>query len=291
MANTTYRQTIEEWRAERDESIRKENGWLALTGLFWLKLGKNYLGSDPKCEVQLPERLPANLGYLEYNGKSVSLRTNTGHKAHVNQKPVDFAILQPDISETPSFITLDDVQLVVIQRGNRIGVRMWDNQREERRSFPARTWFDIDEDYRVPATYTAYDRPKMAFFPDLTGEKSEFPVEGFLAFEFKGNQYKLDINKEDDGTFFIRFSDPTSMDETYPTGRYLVAEVEADGKIYIDFNKAYCPPCAFTDFATCVFAPEQNRLDFKITAGETYKHHLLTLHSLFCSATFMSLIL
>jgi uncharacterized protein len=269
MANTSYQQSINEWREERNESIRKENGWLSLAGLYWLKLGKNQLGSDVKCEVQLPERIPANIGYLEYNGKSVSLRTNPGQKINVNDKPLDFAILEPDISDTPSFITMDDVRLVVIQRGNKIGVRMWDNQREERRSFPARTWFDIDENFRIPATYTAYDRPKKAYFPDITGEKSEFPVEGYLSFEFNGNRHKLDINKEDDGTLFIRFWDQTSKDETYPTGRYLVAD-EVDGKIFIDFNKAYCPPCAFTNFATCVFAPEQNHLDFKVTAGETY---------------------
>ena len=270
MANETYRQTINEWRVERNESIRQENGWLALAGLYWLKLGKNQLGSDVKCEIQLPERIPANIGHLEYNGKSITLRTNAGQTVAVNGEQTDFAILQPDIAESPSFITLQDVQLVVIQRGNRLGVRMWDNQREERRIFPARTWFDIDENFRIPATYTTYDRPKKAYFPDLTGEKSEFPVEGYLSFEFNGNRYKLDINKEDDGTLFVRFWDPTSKDETYPTGRYLIADEESDGKIFIDFNKAYCPPCAFTNFATCVFAPEQNRLDFDVTAGETY---------------------
>jgi uncharacterized protein len=114
----------------------------------------------------------------------------------------------------------------------------------------------------------------MAYFPDLTGEKSEFPVEGYLSFEFDEKKYKLDINKEDDGTVFLRFWDPTSEDETYPTGRYLVADVDKDGSIFLDFNKAYCPPCAFTDFATCVFAPEQNHLDFRVTAGETYPRDL-----------------
>ena len=272
MANITYQQSIEEWRVERNESIRKENGWLSLAGLYWLKLGKNQLGSDAKCEIQLPERIPASIGYLEYNGKSVSLRANTGQKINVNDKPVDFSVLQPDISDDPSFITLDDVRLVVIQRGNKIGVRMWDNQREERRTFPARTWFDIDENFRIPATYTAYDRPKKAYFPDLTGEKSEFPVEGYLSFDFNGKRYKLDINKEDDGTLFVRFWDPTSKDETYPTGRYLVAD-EEDGKLFIDFNKAYSPPCSITNFATCVFAPEQNHLDFRVTAGEKYTKH------------------
>ncbi|MBL0344799.1 DUF1684 domain-containing protein [Candidatus Villigracilis affinis] len=270
MTSKTYRQTLNEWRQERDKTIRQENGWLSLAGLYWLKLGKNQFGSDLKCEVQLPARVPAVVGYLEYNGKSVSLRTIDGHKVYVNDKHTDFAILQPDISENPSFIKLEDVCLVVIQRGNRLGVRMWDNQREERRSFPARAWYDIDEQYRIPATFTPYERPKMAYFPDITGEKSEFPVEGYLSFEFGGNHYQLDINKEDDGTLFIRFWDPTSKDETYPTGRYLIADVEADGKIFIDFNRSYSPPCAFTDFATCVFAPEQNHLDFRVQAGELY---------------------
>jgi uncharacterized protein (DUF1684 family) len=269
----TYRQSINEWRKERDETIRKENGWLALSGLCWLKLGKNQIGSAPNADIQLPERTPANVGTIEYNGRSVTFRAAPGQNTQVNNKPADFAILQPDISENPSYIKLQDIQLVVIQRGNRMGVRMWDNQREERRSFPARSWYDIDENFRIPATYTAYERPKMAFFPDITGEKSEFPVDGYVSFEFGGNHYQLDINKEDDETYFIRFWDPTSKDGTYPTGRYLVADIEPDKKIFIDFNKAYNPPCAFTDFATCVFAPEQNQLDFKVTAGETYQKH------------------
>jgi len=272
MTEKTYRQTINEWRKERDENIRKENNWLALAGLYWLKLGKNQFGSDPKNEIQLPERIAANVGFFEYNGRSVSLRTNAGHKVTVNEKLTDFAILQPDIAEDPSYIKLEGIQMVVIQRGNRMGVRMWDNKSEKRASFPARTWYDIDEAFRFPAAFTAYDHPKMAYFPDLTGEKAEFPVEGYVSFEFNGKTYQLDINKEDDGTLFLRFQDLTSEDETYPTGRYLVADVQPDGKIFLDFNKAYNPPCAFTDFATCVFAPEQNHLDFKVTAGETYSH-------------------
>ena len=273
MTEKTYRQAIQEWRKERNDTIRKENGWLSLAGLYWLKLGRNQFGSDPKCEIQLPARIPESVGYFEYNGRSVSLRVNPGEAVKVNDKATDFAILQPDISENPSFIQLMDVQLVVIQRGNRMGVRMWDNRSEKRGSFPARTWYDIDEAFRLPATFTPYDRPKMAYFPDLTGEKAEFPVEGYLTFQQNGTTYNLDINKEDDGTLFLRFWDPTSNDETYPTGRYLVADVESNGKIFLDFNKAYNPPCAFTDFATCVFAPEQNHLDFRVTAGETYEKH------------------
>jgi uncharacterized protein (DUF1684 family) len=272
MENKTYRQTINNWREERDKNYRRENGWLSLDGLFWLKPGKNYFGSDPKCDIQLPERLPSSIGYFEYNEKSIMLHTNTGQKINVNDELVDFAILQTDISDNPSFITMDDVRLVVIQRGDRLGIRIWDNQREERRTFPALTWFDIDESFRIPATYTIYHLPKKVCFPDVMDEKSEFQVEGYFSFEFNGNHYQLDFNKEDDGTFFIRFWDPTSEDETYPTGRYLVVD-EEDGKFFIDFNKAYSPPCSITNFATCVFAPEQNHLGFRVTAGETYSRH------------------
>ncbi|MGH8196529.1 MAG: DUF1684 domain-containing protein, partial [Woeseiaceae bacterium] len=41
-----------------------------------------------------------------------------------------------------------------------------------------------------------------------------------------------------------------------------------DGHTVIDFNKAYNPPCAFSNFATCPLPPPQNRLPLAITAGE-----------------------
>jgi uncharacterized protein (DUF1684 family) len=271
MSAENYRQTILEWRKGRDESIRRENNWLALAGLFWLKLGRNRIGSDPNNEIQLPERAPGSLGVFDYDGKSVTLRVNGGNNVMVNGKPVNFAMLQPDTVEEPSFIDIDDIRLVVIQRGNRLGIRMWDNQREARRSFPTRIWYDVDENFLLPARYTPYDRPKTALFPDMSGENSEFPVDGFIAFNFEGKEYRLDVTKEDDDSIFVRFWDPTSETEAYPTGRYLVADVDQDGNIELDFNRAYNPPCAFTDFATCVFAPEQNRLDFKVLAGEKFK--------------------
>jgi uncharacterized protein (DUF1684 family) len=43
--------------------------------------------------------------------------------------------------------------------------------------------------------------------------------------------------------------------------------------VVIDFNKAYSPPCAFTNFATCPLPPDQNRLPLSIHAGEKYRDH------------------
>jgi uncharacterized protein len=46
-----------------------------------------------------------------------------------------------------------------------------------------------------------------------------------------------------------------------------------DGKVVLDFNKAYSPPCAFTPYATCPLAPKENRLPVRIEAGEKYSGH------------------
>jgi uncharacterized protein (DUF1684 family) len=71
--------------------------------------------------------------------------------------------------------------------------------------------------------------------------------------------------------FFI-FSDLTSRDATYPAGRYVKAPLPRSGVVDLDFNKAYNPPCAFTDFATCPLPPKQNQLPVRIEAGELRWH-------------------
>ena len=44
-----------------------------------------------------------------------------------------------------------------------------------------------------------------------------------------------------------------------------------DGRVILDFNFAYSPPCAFTEYVTCIFAPLQNHLPFRVEAGEIYR--------------------
>ena len=79
------------------------------------------------------------------------------------------------------------------------------------------------------------------------------------------------VNGANSGALYIMFKDETSKDTTYPAGRYLVTEIPEGDEFVIDFNKAYSPPCAFTDFATCTLPPPQNTLDAVIKAGEIYK--------------------
>ncbi|HEY9529635.1 MAG TPA: hypothetical protein VIR02_21265, partial [Anaerolineales bacterium] len=65
MANPEYENNILKWRQEVDTNLRRENGWLALSGLFWLRKGTNVIGSAPESDILLPQRAPARLGTFE----------------------------------------------------------------------------------------------------------------------------------------------------------------------------------------------------------------------------------
>ena len=60
--------------------------------------------------------------------------------------------------------------------------------------------------------------------------------------------------------------------ESDPAARYLYSELPKDGSVVLDFNKAYNPPCAFTDYATCPLPPRENHLSARIEAGEKKYH-------------------
>ena len=81
------------------------------------------------------------------------------------------------------------------------------------------------------------------------------------------DRFALAAPREDE--YFVMFRDRTSSDSTYPAGRFLyVVRLDARGRVVIDFNRAYNPPCAFTAFATCPLPPRQNWLPFAVLAGE-----------------------
>ncbi len=98
----------------------------------------------------------------------------------------------------------------------------------------------------------------------------EQPSPGALVFEIDGKTYRLDpVAEPQDKELFLIFADKTTGKETYGGGRFLyVPRPDKNGKTYIDFNKAYNPPCAFTPYATCPLPPAQNKLPIAVKAGE-----------------------
>ena len=191
MTSEDYIQTIQSWRAEMDANLRRENGWLALAGLFWRQEGTNSVGSDPNCDIQLPERAPKKLGRFEFDGRNVALHIETGGAVEVNGVETQTVTLETDQEDLPSFITLDEMRMVVIRRAQGVGIRLWDNSLTARRDFPSREWYPVKVEFRLPATYSRYAKPKIVQMPDIFGGMQDEKMDGYLAFRRGGRSLKL----------------------------------------------------------------------------------------------------
>ncbi len=271
MATTKYEKAILEWRAGKYEGLIRENGWLALAGLDWLTEGRNLIGSNPMCEVVIPERAPTFLGIVELKGKTARFQAAEGVRVQVNGRLTSKAILRSSQEAKPSFITWNDIRMVLHTHADKYAIRIWDNQRKERFTLPPLKWFPINKSFRIPARYTRYPDPKKMPHEDTFGEIVEDRMDGYITFKYGNNTYKLDVSETKNHSLFIRFRDETSSRESYPPGRYCYTEPVKNGKVILDFNYSYSPPCAFTGYATCIFAPIQNQLPFRVEAGEIYR--------------------
>jgi uncharacterized protein len=71
----------------------------------------------------------------------------------------------------------------------------------------------------------------------------------------------------------VFFRDATSGAETYALGRYVDVKKINDGKYLLNFNLAYNPACAFSEYYNCPVPPKSNSLKVAIRAGEMDSHY------------------
>lgn len=270
-----YRQSVEKWRQDYQNTLTSETGWLTVSGLFWLRDGENSFGSNPHNDFVLPAAAPAQAGVFDYRSGKVTARISPGVTVTMNGKPIQAADLRPDSREDR--LVLGDITLYVHASGNRLAIRMKDKNSNLRRNFTGLKWFPIDESWRVKARYVPYDAPKQLDSRNVLGDPIKLEIVGYLAFSLRGQNLRLEVESGSEGGFFIVFRDLTSGKETYPASRFIDTEAPKDGPggktVDLDFNKAYNPPCAYNPFTTCPLPLPGNRLHLAIPAGEKlYKH-------------------
>jgi uncharacterized protein (DUF1684 family) len=272
----SYEKEIEQWRAERLSSLKSDDGWLTLVGLFWLKEGGNKFGSDPSGDIVLPAgKAPASAGSLWLKDGAVRLEARQGVEITHEGKPVSTLDLRSDDDEKPTVLSLGTLSFHVIKRGDRFGLRVKDRENPARLNFGGLQYFPLNDKWRVAARFERFDPPKSISITNVLGMEEQDPSPGTIVFEVGGQTYRLDaLSEKGEEKLFIIFADATSGKETYGAGRYLYADPpDASGKLIVDFNKAYSPPCAFTSYATCPLPPFQNRLPVSVDAGEKYAGH------------------
>jgi uncharacterized protein len=271
---------INDWRARRAASLLSEDGWLTLIGLAWLDKGSNRIGSAPRNEVVIrSDEVDDWLGVIVVDemprlegGELIHARARfvprMGAAVTHQGKPVTEPLtLVSDMEEGMTVLRSGTVSFHLIERGDRLGVRVRDSNARTRREFSGLESYPIDLRWRIEGTFRPHD--KVIRIDDVTGLVQDTVSPGAIEFEVNGQRHSLDVLEGGVGRYFVIFSDSTSGRETYGAGRYVYTDHEnEDGSIVIDFNQAYNPPCVFTDYATCPLPPRQNRLSIPVTAGE-----------------------
>lgn len=273
-----HRAEIEAWRARRMTSLKRPDGWLSLVGLFWLEPGENRFGSDPKGNrVVFPKgTTPGKMGSLDLSGTTVTVRTNAEAGLTSGGKPVSTMVLKTDADGEPTILEHGRIRFYVIKRGARLGVRVKDSGSAALAAFHGIESFPIDPRWRFDARFDAYDPPRSISVPNILGSIDEEKSPGAVVFTLAGKEYRIDAVREaGSNELFLIFGDQTNGRETYGGGRFLyTALADKEGRVVVDFNKAYNPPCVFSPYATCPLPPTQNRLPLRIEAGEkTYGEH------------------
>lgn len=144
----------------------------------------------------------------------------------------------------------------------------------ERDAFAGLPYYPVDGAYafedRTLEPYTG-DEPSQFQIPTSDGKLRPAHRAGILRFELAGVPSQLTAYTFDGGdgeSLFVPFLDATSGTETYGAGRYLDLEPEDDGTYSLDFNLAYHPSCVYDAVYSCPLTPAENRLPFRVEAGE-----------------------
>jgi uncharacterized protein (DUF1684 family) len=255
---------VEAWRAQRYAALRREIGWLTLRGLDWLRPGVNRVGADSSNDIVLPAG-PAHAGTLTVGEAGVAADGAFVHDG----KPAAGLTLVTDRDEEPTMLELDSLRLCIIDREGRLALRTWDTEAELRRSFEGIDHWQANPAWLLEGRFEPTPGRSVTV-PDVTGIAAEEPSPGDVAFEVDGMTHRLQaLEGGDAGELWLVFGDTTNGRETYGGGRFLYTDAPDDaGRVMVDFNRAYNPPCVFTPYATCPLPWAENRLPIRIEAGE-----------------------
>ncbi len=260
---------VDDWHRQRIERLTAPAGWLSLVGLHWLTPPTSQsIGSDANNSVRLAVG-PAHLGTISWADGRASFAAAADAAVTLDGAPFGFGPLLADSSEKPTLLRFGSASLILIERDGRFGLRVRDENAETRRLFKGIERFPVQEDWKIDAEFVAHPTAQTIEVATVVGTLESYANPGVIRFERDGKTHTLQaLIEKGSEPYFIIFADRTSGKETYGMARYLYAGPPKDGRIEIDFNRAYNPPCVFTDFATCPMPPDGNRLDLPVRAGE-----------------------
>ncbi len=265
---------IQQWDGQRIAELKAENGWLNLAGLEWLKPGMNSIGSGKDANIHFPAgKFPLSAGSLIWENNEVWYAPDAAVTMQDNGVPIkEKKLLWSEKGTNDTKLSYATIRWTIIKRDTKIGVRIRDLSSPAIQDFKGIDRFPARPDWVIQARFVPEPSWSFRTIPivNVLGQTIQMKTLGKFLVNIGGQAYQLDAIEDGPGIPLIVFGDPTNDVTTYGSGRFLSPPMPAEGvtDVWLDFNKAYNPPCAFTSFATCPLPPPQNQLQLPVEAGE-----------------------
>jgi uncharacterized protein (DUF1684 family) len=268
----SHRALILEWRQKRNERLASDFGWLSLVGLEWLQEGENRIGSAQGNTIRLsggPDYWGSvilednKLRFIPADNESVMV-----DDAHASEVP-----MVSDAEGTPTIVQSGTIRFYPMLRGS-YALRVKDSQAPVRVNFKGTENFKIQRDWRIEGRFIPAEEGETVEIGNVLGQLIPSPVYGRFEFERDGVTYRMvAAGDEYSESLEFMFADRSNGHSTYAAGRFVHSDgLPENGRLVVDFNKTYNPPCAFNDYSTCPLPLQENRLNLEVTAGEKDFH-------------------
>lgn len=225
-------QQWQHWRRERAAAATAPHGLASVTGTHWLD-------DTPQRIIGLPGT------WTVADAAAVEARTATGAAERFG-----------------------DLAVTVVRRDGQTALRVFDPAAACQVSGVDAFGYDTDWVRRGRFRAAQQDEVQTTHVDGRTGGT---PLAGTIELTVGSGSVEL-VAFATAERLHVVFADPTNGVSTQQF-RFLFVDrpaTPATTDVVVDFNRAFLPPCAFSDHYLCPLPPAQNRLTVPVTAGETF---------------------
>ena len=240
---------LSDWRAARLAALTAPDGWLNLVARIGLAPGSHGVGRTQS--IALPSG-PDLLGTLTLDPDGATF-------ALPGAAPQPFAPVPDAFPQLRAGPFLLEIHTVDGYAALRVRDRTL-HPTAALRSYPDAPGWTVRAKWESLA-------PQATEITMKDGSAAAVTLTHRATFQHEGKNITLIPTHWKSGKPMFVFRDATAG-ETYPACRFLFGEDPTETEITLDFNRAFTPPCGFTDFAICPLPPPDKVLPFRIEAGE-----------------------
>lgn len=259
-----YIESLEKERKDRDKRRVK---YLELCGLFKLDTTGTIFGIDKSNKVSTsPNEINQNIGKFQWDGKVFNFEAFNDIKiTDSNGAEVQTKSLVLNAIGDSEKLFFSAISWRVITRSGALYLRVWDKNNPAIDAFKGFENYAPNSDFIFEADFEYFSTSKSESVASKLGVNDVANFIGKVQFQYDGTFYTLDVGEQG----WMMVGDATSGNTTYGGGRYMYIDLpETNGKVTLDFNYLYNPPCRYSEYTTCLFPPRQNVLPIAIEAGE-----------------------